>query len=188
MPTKPKLSPGASRTLQVLGEPAAHLCEVMVVDESISLRFERIMDGTVRCTSWQRYESDAPTRASRTAFDQARILALSKMDALQEQERRRALGAAGNVIIDDSSPTECILSYWGAKYSFFCPFDQPLTWDSLTLKGMSYDKEPRPYLEDKEFRDLKARAFNRIKVRREQNDYENEGLGLRSDRQFSLAV
>ncbi len=180
-----KLTPGTSRTLYT-AKKSSDYCDVTIVEEDITLRFERMKDGVIRCTSIMRESSDAPDRASRPGFEQARARAIQEMNALRGQEAQRA--AHEEPIVDSSSVSECVLKYANKVYSFSCDAGLPLVWDNLRMSGVMSKGHTQVHLEPAEYAKLKKRALSQIKARRRE-DYEDDGLGpLRKKTQLELRL
>lgn len=180
-----RITPATARTLSTFNT-SSDFCDVLIAEEGITLRFERLPNGNVRCTGHMVENSDTSPRASRAGFDQARELAVQKMNKLASQEARRE--KTEEPIIESSSVSECVLTYAGKTYSYSCAPNLPLTWDNMRITGVFSKGFVSVHLTAEEERKLKMRALGRIKDRRRE-DYEDDGAGpLRRKTQLELLL
>jgi hypothetical protein len=111
------------------------------------------------------------------------------MNALRGKEQAFSRTALEKIIVDGSTVSECTLSYRGVKFSYLCEADKPLVWENMWLGAVFLEMVPKPYLDDAEYQALKARAYTKMKIRRMQDGYEDDGLGLKpASGQFELFV
>lgn len=183
-----RTSPGLERTYKIIDQLGSSSCTVFIAEEHIALRFDRDPDGTIRCNDRTRYDPDAPDRASRYAFEQARMMAIKAMNDVLAEEQVRTRN--GEPMVDASNIKECLLSYAGKKYSFVCDIEKALTWENLSLGAVEARGHNKVYLTDIEFQKLKARALGQIQMRRKNMEtYGKDGLApFTPTAQLSLAI
>lgn len=181
-------NPGLARNYS-LSNASDNYCDVHVAEEQITLRFEREGDGIVRCTGHFKEHPDDPDRASRTAFTEARQLAIKQMNTLRGKKRVAGMAAQfEQPLVTDVTLAECVLSYRGNQYSYWCDVDKPLTWENLGCKGVFLGESGPRFLEPEEYIKLKKRAFGRLQEARREL-YADDGLGLlKPNPQLSLAL
>lgn len=175
----------ASDEVRVWKHPTPYRCEVGVLAEGITLIFERVGQTGIVCADRYAEHSTASKRVTNKNFVRARKLAVRTMDDLLLRERERVERAASNIIVNESTITECSLSYFGRRVTYFCPADTPLGWHTLQ-KIDAYDERvksdeelpPLPDLLDSEWQEMKKRAFSRIQALRKRHGFSEEGVGF----------
>lgn len=173
--------------------PTAHYCEVGIVAEGLTLIFERVAAGDISCTDRKPVHPKGPRRTSRDNFLKAYSIAKKAMDELLKIERGREKMAESAILVNESTTTECSLSYFGWCVSYTCEWNLPLTWENLR-KVAAMDERVRPQdelpplpdLTDKEWNALKKRAFSSIQRNRRTHGYRDDGRGLLSTNQLVL--
>ncbi len=170
-------NPGLQRQLSIT-EPSADRCKVSVLEEGVTLVFERTDKGIRRIG----YEIDDPDianpkgRVSYGAFEAARQRAVRQMNALRGKQIQQIETRMDSVpVVYSANFAECVLIYGTSHYEYFCPVDEPLTWQSLKYVG-SIHWVKKVFLSDEEARRLKQMAFGVLQGKR-RGTYTDDGLG-----------